>query len=246
MKKTVLAVAIAAMAPVAAQADLLFTIGAKASIWAAEPAGQLDDGVSVEEDGLNLKSENGEQITLFFEHPVPLIPAVQIKSTSLEMTGSGTVDINFAGQAFNEDVTSVMDISHTDYTLYWGLPIPFVDINFGLTGRQFDGVASVSSDSQSETVDLDFMLPMGYAAVKVNTPFGIYAAADINYVAMGDNKISDMSYGLGYTLPIPVVDLGLEAGYRKLNMTTDPDDVDIEMDVDIDGLYYGLSLSVGL
>ena len=36
MKKTALAAAILAMAPVAAQADLLFTVGAKASVWNAE------------------------------------------------------------------------------------------------------------------------------------------------------------------------------------------------------------------
>ena len=232
MKKTVIAVALVALAPLSAQADLLFTVGAKASIWNAEPTGQIDTDVSVEEDGLNLEKENGQQITVFFEHPVPFIPNVKIKQTSLEVSGSGNVAV---------------DLSHTDLTLYWGLPlpIPFVDINFGLSGRQFDGYAEVKSSTQTEHVDLDFVLPMVYGELKIDTPFGIYASADINYVGYGDNKLSDVSYGLGYTLPIPVVDLGLEAGYRKMTLKTDPDDTDIETDLDISGVYYGASLSVG-
>ncbi|MGB1090690.1 MAG: TIGR04219 family outer membrane beta-barrel protein [Oceanobacter sp.] len=245
MKKTMLALAIAALSPVAAQADLLFTVGAKASIWAADPSGQLDDGVSTGSDGLNLKGENGDQITLYFEHPLPMIPNVQLKKTSLSVTGNGTVNVNFNNQAFNGDVHSKLDVSHTDYTLYWGLPIPFVDINFGLTGRKFAGSASVASSSQTESVDIDLMLPMAYGAVSISTPFGVYASADINYIALGDNKLSDISYGLGYNLPVPVVDLGLEAGYRKMKMATDPDDTDVELDVDLKGMYYGLALSVG-
>ncbi|MEL7400789.1 MAG: hypothetical protein AAFN68_09490, partial [Pseudomonadota bacterium] len=71
MKKTAIAALLAAMTPMAAQADLLFTVGAKASIWNAEPTGQLDADVSVEDDGLNLDSENGQQLEVYFDHPVP-------------------------------------------------------------------------------------------------------------------------------------------------------------------------------
>ncbi|MDP2504844.1 TIGR04219 family outer membrane beta-barrel protein [Oceanobacter sp. 3_MG-2023] len=248
MKKTVMAVALVALAPLSAQADLLFTVGAKASVWNADPTGQIDSDVSVEEDGLNMEEENGQQLTVFFEHPVPFIPNVKIKRTSLEVSGNGTVDITFADEAFDGDVNSTIDLTHTDLTLYWGLPlpIPFVDINFGVSGRQFDGYAEVKSDSNTETVDLDLVLPMVYGELKIDTPFGLYASADINYVGYGDNKLSDISYGVGYLLPIPVVDLGLEAGYRQMTLETDPDDIDIETDLDVSGVYYGLSLSIGL
>ncbi|WP_430462027.1 TIGR04219 family outer membrane beta-barrel protein [Thalassolituus sp. LLYu03] len=248
MKKTALAAALLAVMPVAAQADLLFTVGAKASVWNVEPTGQLDDGVSVEDDGLNLDSENGSQITVFFEHPVPFIPNLKLKQTSLELEGDGAINASFGDVTFSEDVTSTMDLSHTDLTLYWGLPlpIPFVDINFGLTARQFDGKAEVTgATAGTESVDLDFVLPLVYGEVKVDTPFGVYGHVDINYVGYGKNKLSDMSYGLGYDLPIPVVDIGLEAGYRKMTLQTDEDNVDIAADVDIGGMYYGASLSLG-
>ena len=85
MKKTVMATALLAMLPMAAQADLVFTVGAKASIWNVEPTGQLDDDVSVEKDGLNIDSENGQQLSVYFEHLVPVLPNVKIKQTSLEL-----------------------------------------------------------------------------------------------------------------------------------------------------------------
>lgn len=248
MKKTAIALALLAGLPLSAQADLLFTLGAKASIWNADASGPIDDNVSVDKD-LNIESENGQQLTVFFEHPIPFIPNLKIKQTSLEMTGNGNVNISFLNKSFNEEVDSTLDLSHTDLTLYWGLPlpIPFFDFNFGLTARQFDGMAEVRGKSSGETAsqDLSFVIPMGYAEVKVSTPFGVYANADINYIGTSGNKLSDISYGIGYDLPIPVVDLGIEAGYRAINLKTDEDLADIATDVKISGMYYGASFSVG-
>ncbi len=249
MKKTAIAALLLAMTPVAAQADLLFTVGAKASVWNAEAGGQIDEGVSVEKDGLNIDSDNGQQLTVFFEHPLPFIPNLKLKQTSLELEGDGNINAQFADQTFNENVTSTLDLSHSDLTLYWGLPlpVPFVDINFGLTARQFDGVAEVSGKTSSvnESVDLDFVMPLVYGEVKIDSPFGLYASADINYIGMGGNKLSDISYGIGYDLPIPVVDIGLEAGYRSINLKADKDLADIDTDFDVSGAYFGASLALG-
>lgn len=252
MKKTAIAAFLAAMTPMAAQADLLFTLGAKASVWNAEPTGQLDKGVSVEEDGLNLDSENGQQLAVYFEHPLPFIPNIQLKQTNLEITGDGTFNKKFLGQSFNGKVDSKMDLSHKDLTLIWGLPlpVPFVDINFGVTARQFDGQVSATgavagTQTSAKPIDLDFVMPLLYGQVEVNTPFGLYGQVDVNYIGYGDNKLQDLSYGLGYDLPIPVVDLGLEAGYRAITLKTDEDLADIETDVEIKGAYFGANFSVG-
>ena len=251
MKKLALVSAILIAAPLSANANLLFTVGAKASIWDAKPTGQIDDNASVESDGLNFKSENGEQLSVFFEHPVPFIPNVKLKRTDLDMDGSGILskEINFAGETYtaNTAVDSRIDLSHTDATLYWGLPLPlpYIDIDFGLTARMFDGDASVAASNQSESVDLDITLPMAYGAVKVGSPFGIYATADLNWIGFGDNKMTDLSAAVGYELPIPIVDVGVEVGYRGINLQTDREDTDIEADLDVTGLFYGLSVSVG-
>lgn len=247
MKKLALVSAILIAAPLSANANLLFTVGAKASIWDAKPTGQIDDNASVESDGLNFKSENGKQLSVFFEHPVPFIPNVKLKRTDLDMDGSGTLSkpINFAGDPYSEgvDVNSNIDISHTDATLYWGLPLPlpYIDIDFGLTARMFDGDASVAVSN----VDLDITLPMAYGAVKVGSPFGIYATADLNWIGFGDNKMTDLSAAVGYELPIPIVDVGVEVGYRGINLQTDRKDVEVAADLDTKGMFYGVSVAFG-
>ena len=249
MKKTAIAAFIVALAPVASHADLLFTVGAKASVWNAEPTGQIDDDISVDSsnNGLGLDSENGTQLTVFFEHPVPMLPNIKLKQTSLDLSGDGNLTGDFNGQVFAGPVTSDLDLSHTDVTLYWGLPLPlpYVDINFGATARMFDGSAEVKNAGATESVDLNATLPMVYGAVKVDTPFGVYAQVDVNYIGYSGNTLSDISYGLGYDLPVPIADIGLEAGYRSLSMKTDEDLTDIATDVDVSGLYYGASVSIG-
>lgn len=251
MKKLALVSAILIAAPLSANANLLFTVGAKASIWDAKPTGQIDDNASVESDGLNFKSENGKQLSVFFEHPVPFIPNVKLKRTDLDMDGSGTLskEINFAGETYyaNTAVDSSIDLSHTDATLYWGLPLPlpYIDIDFGLTARMFDGDATVDDGGQNEPVDLDMTLPMAYGAVKVGSPFGIYATADLNWIGFGDNKMTDLSAAVGYELPIPIVDVGVEVGYRGINLQTDRKDVEVAADLDTKGMFYGVSVAFG-
>lgn len=249
MKKTAIAAFLVAMTPVASHADLLFTVGAKASMWSPEPSGQIDEGVSVDgsTNGLGLDGDSGTQLTVFFEHPVPMLPNVRLRQTSLEMTGDGTLLTEFNGQVFAGDIDSELDLSHTDATFYWGvpLPVPYVDINFGLTARMFDGYALVESDVQSEEVDLDFAMPMGFLEAQVGSPFGLYAQAEINAIGYDGNSLTDMSFVLGYDLPVPVVDLGLEIGHRSLSMKTNKDTTEIETDFDVTGLFYGASFAVG-
>lgn len=247
MKKIILASAVLALATSSAQADLLLTVGAKASVWDAKPTGQLDKGLSVEKDGLNLSSENGKQVTLYIEHFLPIIPNVKLKNTDLTTDGKGTINASFAGQSFNGNVAANLDLSHTDLTLYWGLPIPLIDVNFGLTGRKFSGSAEIDGAGSYKKEDLDLALPLLYGEVKVNAPFGIYAGADVNWIGFGDNKLMDTSITAGYKLPIPVplLDVGIEAGYRALTLETDRKDVKFAADVDVKGMFYGLSASIG-
>jgi outer membrane protein len=251
--KKLLAIAITAATPVMAQADLLFTVEAGASMWNAEASGSADS-IDLGKNGLNLDSENNNVLFAAFEHPLPVIPNIKIMKTDLDLTGDGTASYNFLGKDLEGSASSALNLSHTDLTLYWGvpLPIPFVDINFGLTARQFDGEVSVTAtDSDTSTQvtqseDLNFTMPMGYLNVDIDTPFGIYARADLNALSFDGNGVTDTSVALGYTLPIPLVDVNLEAGHRSIAVTTDQDTVDIETDIDVSGMFFGLNVSVGL
>lgn len=257
MKKLLATACLAASLPMTGQADLLFTVGGSANYWNVDPSGQVTDELSIEKGGLNLDSTGANQLQVFVEHPVPVLPNVQISNTGLKLDGTGKTNFTFLDRNFTGNTDTVLDVSHTDYTLYWGLPlpIPFVDINFGLTGRQFsgevsvEGSATVAGNTQvtEEKEDLNFIVPMGYLDVDIDTPFGVYGYANINYIGMGDNSLSDTAFAIGYQLPIPVVDLGIEVGQRSMNLKTDDDLTDnLATDIELSGLFYGLSLSVGL
>jgi outer membrane protein len=253
MKKLLAIAIVAAATPMMAQADLLFTAKAGVSSWNADATGDVDGDVDVGKDGLNLDSENNNVLFVAFEHPLPLLPNIKIMKTDLDLTGEGTADYKFSGISFEGDTSSQFDLSHTDLTLYWGvpLPIPYLDINFGLTTRQFDGVVTVEgtdvfNSTEKRSEDLDFILPMGYLNVEVATPFGVYARADLNAISYGGNGITDTSIALGYTLPIPLVDVNLEAGRRAISVKTDEDMTDVETDIDLAGMFFGVNVSVGI
>jgi outer membrane protein len=250
--KKLLAIAIAASTPMMAQADLLFTIDAGASLWNAKASGEVDGDTDVGGDGLNLDSEQNNVLFVSFEHPIPVVPNVRIIKTDLDLTGDGSATYTFLNLAVSGPASSQLDLSHTDLTLYWGvpLPIPFFDINFGLTARQFDGVVSVTDKTTNTTdkQDLDFTLPMGYLNVDFDSHIGIYGRAELNAIAYDGNSMTDTTFAVGYTLPLPIpmVDVNIEAGHRMISLKTDEDSTDIDIDADVSGMFAGLNVSIGL
>jgi outer membrane protein len=230
--KKLLASAIIAATPMMAQADLLFTVEAGANVWKPEATGSVDDTIDLEDENLDIDSSN--VVFVAFEHPIPIIPNVKLVNTNLEFDG---------------DDNALLDLTHTDMTLYWGLPlpIPYVDINFGLTARQFDGEIFSDASSGVEVDEaLDFIIPMGYLNVDIDTPFGIYGYVELNAVSYAGNGITDTAVAVGYTLPIPLVDINLEAGHRSLSLNTDEDLTGIDTDIDVAGMFFGVNLSVGI
>jgi outer membrane protein len=234
--KKLLASAIIAATPMLAQADLLFTVDAGVNVWQPEATGTVDDslgnGIDLEDENFDTDSSN--VIFVGFEHAIPFIPNVKFVNTKLDFEG---------------DDRSAVDLTHTDMTLYWGLPlpIPYVDINFGLTARQFDGEISMPLHLTAPIEeDLDFIIPMGYLNIDIDTPFGIYGYVDVNAISYSGNGVTDTAVAVGYTLPIPLVDVNIEAGHRSLSLNTNEDLTGMDTDIDVAGMFFGVNLSVGI
>ncbi|MFT7261730.1 MAG: hypothetical protein ACI9MS_003608 [Glaciecola sp.] len=45
---------------------------------------------------------------------------------------------------------------------------------------------------------------------------------------------------------MPFVDVNLEAGHRAISVKTDEDTTDVETDIEVAGMFFGLNVSVGL
>ncbi len=229
-----------------ASADSL-GLSAKVGLWLPDFDGTITESKINVDDELGLDSDDSLFIAASFEHPVPLLPNLKVAHTRIKESGNGTINntFEFGGQTFdiNAPVTSKVDANYTDITLYY----EFIDIGFdldlGLTARKYDGDLTINSESVSAREDIDYWIPMGYLAARINLPFfNFYVAGDINGVGYKDSRIIDYSVMGGWqTSVFPTIDLGLEIGFRSMSIDTDEDDVgDFDSDVDIEGFFGNL------
>lgn len=258
MKKVLAAAVVAASLPQAASALPLVDFYAGGYYWDQTVSGDAGSTVDTAdlEDDLNLDAGGQNVLYVAFEHPVPVVPNIKIKMTDMSSDGTGTLSntLNLGGQSIttNTEVASELDLTHTDYTLYWGLPLPIVTLDFGLTLRQFDGsMSAVPTDgvTSSASADLDVTVPMGYLKAGVDVPLtGLSFGGDINVISYGDSGITDYDLNMTYVLPvIPLLDVGITAGYRSFDLEINPDDFggsddDLSAEATVAGPYIGLSL----
>lgn len=201
------------------------------------------------ENTLQLEDSDNNVIWAAFEHPIPVVPNIQIRQTTLETTGMGSIDksFEFGGETYSGNVTldSNVNLNHTDLTLYWGLPLPVLTVDFGLNIRQFDGELAINTG----VAKLDAPIPMAFARVGGYLPFtGLSVMAEANYIGYGETNHMDYQVVARYTIPmIPVLDINVEAGYRAFQLNIDPTDFggdsdDLTADIDMSGIFLGISL----
>ena len=158
-------------------------------------------------------------------------------AADLDASASSTLtrDITYGGETFsaNEDINSRFDMSNTELTLYYELLDNWINLDAGLTLRQYDGQSTLRTSTTSATEDLDFVLPMLYLDARIDLPFtGFFVDSSMNSISVDDNSISDVSVALGYESDFG---LGARLGYRTLDLEFDEDDV--QGDLEFEGTY---------
>lgn len=221
-----------------ASADLIFGIYAGAGAWNAELDGSIGKP-SVSTDALNTDKETNTYFYVAIEHPVPLIPNIKLQYVDIGSSQVGVASNTFSidGTSFtqNSKIQSDIDLSFVDATLYYELLDNWVNLDIGVTLRKFDGYLAATSDTASARVNVDEIIPLGYAKAQFDLPFtGWSAAVEANYVSYSDSKISDMSAKILYTFD-SVIDAGVEAGIRSLDIAID--DGGTNADVKLSGPY---------
>ncbi|NVJ51992.1 MAG: TIGR04219 family outer membrane beta-barrel protein [Gammaproteobacteria bacterium] len=239
MKKQLSALALASVFSLASHADTL-GIYAGYGYWKPDFNGTIANGSDQSlnfDSNIDIKDENQSSLYIAFEHPIPVIPNIMVVDQEMGSNGSGTYVGSFGGQVFAGDVTTDFDMSHRDYTLYYEILDNWVNLDLGITGRQFDGYVEVvdannSSNRAYET--LDATLPMLYGKARFDLPLtGLSVSAIINYISASGNTISDTALVLGYETSFG---LGLEGGIRTFNLELDDED-DFTSDLEFDGVF---------
>ncbi|WIO73411.1 TIGR04219 family outer membrane beta-barrel protein [Porticoccaceae bacterium LTM1] len=246
MKRNVIALGLGmALLSGAAQADTVLGVYAGASQWSSGLSGKI--GITdTDFSTLGFDDEKNNVLYVALEHPVPLVPNIMLKQTDLSTTGNATLagdvqfdDINFtSGEALMTD----FDLTQTDATFYYEILDNWLNLDLGLTLRQYKGDLTAMSMSESETIDLDTLLPMGYVKGQIDLPLtGFSLKADANVISYSGDSITDFSAAVAWKASFLVAfDVGVEAGYRRLNL--DLDDLgDLETNLTIDGPYVGFT-----
>lgn len=271
MKKLILAAAIAATVPMAS-AKVLINIdgGVGYNINTLGEDSHLmnntfdltSDQVTYGSDpsyGLNMEANNG--LYGWASISLPVLPDVKLKYESLVLEGANNFTLNeeIYGETYTMDgkIESVLDLSHLDMALTIGLPLPVVDIDFGLNVRSMLGGFSATGDvgSERKTVEAPFQIgstplivPMGYVSAAGTIPgAGVKVSGELSTLPLGDTKISDWNVKGTWYAPLPtnlLVKFGLEGGYRSFNMTIGDstlgaDTSDFASDVGVSGFFLG-------
>ncbi len=248
MKKFLGALAIASITTIpVAQADIVgFEVGGYQ--WTADYKGTISsDTDALQGSDIDLQNDLGYSddknnvIWAAIEHPVPLIPNIKITSSDLDASAQNDLErtIVFNGQSYlvTENVTTRIDLSNIEYTLYYEILDNWVNLDLGLTLRQYDGQVSLvtppSGTNISEQEDVDFTIPLIYARGRFDLPLtGVFVDAEMNIINYDDDSVSDLMVALGYESDIG---LGAKIGYRMFDL--DVKDDDLTADLEFDGAY---------
>lgn len=253
MKKIALAAALATVLSTNVQADAL-GIYLGGQVWDNQASGTFGDGSSLVD--FNLVDEKQNSFFIAFEHPLPLIPNARIASTSLETNGTTTLDSDFEfdDETFLKDanVNADFNVSYVDYTLYYELfDNDLLSFDFGITGRDFDGDVTVSTQvttnsgtvTQSDTIAVTDIVPMLYVATNVGLPLtGLNIYAQGNFLSFDDHTLYDYEVGVSYELIDNLaVDVNLNVGYRSVKLELE-DLNDLYTNIEFDGVFVGTTI----
>jgi len=216
--------------------------------WTPDYSGfvAVDDGTQMGteldlEDDLGFSDDDHNVIWASLEHPVPFLPNFKIVSSDLDSSATNVLsrDISFAGQTFtvNESVDVQIDLSNIEYTLYYEILDNWINIDAGVTFRQYDGIVTLKTDPAgsniSENEILDFTIPLIYLKGRVDLPLtGFFIDGEVNVIGFGDDSLADTAFSVGYESDFG---LGGKAGYRTFSM--DVDESEFVSDLEFSGAY---------
>ncbi|AOV17092.1 hypothetical protein BJI67_08510 [Acidihalobacter aeolianus] len=232
-----------------AHAALGFDVSVGAGVWSQQPSGyvhystggQASSDVNLKNDlGLSSKSQGYAWVDI--QHPIPVLPDVEIRYSRINTSGSQVLSrtITYGGQTYNanQQVNSQVKLTQTDFLFYYQPINNVVQLRLGLDVKAMSLSADISSGNQYSSASGTAAVPMLYAGLRANLPFtGLSAAADGSYIGNGSDYFADYQARLAYETPIG---LGLQAGYRVMELRVGNSRIDPNGDIKFKGAFAGV------
>ncbi|WP_180018694.1 MULTISPECIES: TIGR04219 family outer membrane beta-barrel protein [unclassified Acinetobacter] len=181
----------------------------------------------------DLDRQGTAQLSVAFEHPVPLLPNAKIKYVNLDSNSEQITPLNAAD----------IELNNIDYILYYELldTIVHADIGAGLTN--LDGTVRNLNAGVLTQYDLDEYSPLLYATAGVKLPLtGMSAKAEAVYSHGNDIKKTDVQAELQYDfIDNLLVDVGAKVGYRIMNIDAEQNNAP-DLELEFKGPYIGLDI----
>jgi outer membrane protein len=244
-------------------ATTLFLSSAEADFVRVEMGGGLwnydSSGTATYQNGLlygQYTSKNTSQSDVYFwmlvKHPLPIVPNVRFEYTKVQDSGYAKGEFEDFSVVFGE-ATAHYEFKEYDIIPYYnlldnlmwttvdlGVDIKVIDASFYADNVKIHSLNLLGQYSKEETI----ALPLLYARARVEIPgTGLGLEADGKYITYSYSTVYDFRAKIDYTFDIsPVVQPGVEVGYRVQKFDIKTDDKTTTMNVDFSGFYAGLML----
>jgi len=263
MKRFMFVVSLAIL-PFISNAKLLFDLNAGAGSWVnpnitGTVGGDANIDMQSQNNGFAYQDDSlGYYVWADFDTIVPLVPSFRVKYQQLAYAGTGNINAGLTGKIASIDlselsgsVTSELELNYLDAIAKFGLPLPIIDINFGVNARitQMYFRAQQANLPALEANQL-LVFPMGYLSASAKIPFvGIEIGGEYSTLPIDGIEIIDTNIYARYFLPLPsnlLFKVGIEASYHEYHLGIKESDIltflnDVQSDVGFKGYSIGVT-----
>lgn len=228
-------------------ADLL-RIHAGGGLWNQTPTGLYEnsnDRVDIDKT-LGYGSDTNFYLWGYVKHFIPLVPNFRVEASQSHFSGEAKSSFIWEEKEYSAGSLNALDIKQYDAILYYNLldNTFWITIDLGIEAKYVEYATTLDSDSVS---DESFVLPMLYARARVEIPStNLAIEADLKTINIDSASMNDLQAKIHYTFDTPVLQPGIELGYRYENIAVSSQStLPVKSDIDIafDGFYGGVTLA---
>ena len=236
---------VVALGSLPASADTLFGVYVGAGSWEQSYSGEVESGPTTAdfEDDLGLDDDANNLVYIGVEHGLPLLPNLRAQFMSMDVDGQNVLSrsIDFNGQTFtlSDQVSTSVELDQMDAVFYYQVLDNVVSLDLGLAVSFLEGQIDIESTTEAASADFDEVVPMLYGRARADLPFtGFWVSAEAQGMSYQGNSLIEYAALVGYESDIG---LGVEAGYRSVQLELDEFEDIAQAELDISGPYAAIN-----